>query len=152
MSLRVTDRRNTLVAAALTVAAVTAVPGCSSGCDARITVEPVTVQGGGKEIVHLDLAANVTLDGRAAPGVDVVFEIGWPSGGSGGRNIGSVKTGADGVARLHVENAVGPLSAMGEKAAEWTKYTAEPSLIQPSDEAAKAVCAGEAEAAFRYEP
>lgn len=152
MSLRPADRRVLLVVATFAIAATTVVPGCSSSCDARIVVEPVTLQGGGKQIVHLDLAANVTLDGHAAPGVDVVFEIGWPSGGDGGRTIGSAKTGADGVARLHVENAIGPLSAMGEKAAEWTKYTAEPSLIQPSDEAAKAVCAGEATAAFRYEP
>ncbi|GAA4008210.1 hypothetical protein GCM10022247_33020 [Allokutzneria multivorans] len=102
--------------------------------------------------MHLDLAATVTIGGRASPGVDVVFEIGWPSGGGGSRYLGTAKTGADGVARLHAENAVGPLSVAGEKAKEWTEYTAEPSMVQASDKAAKAVCAGRAKAAFRYEP
>jgi hypothetical protein len=126
--------------------------GCGAQCDARIAVEAVVLKGSGREIIPLELSARVTIDGRGAPGVDVVFEIGWPPDGSGGRNLGSGVTDSDGIARLHVSNAVGPYSAFGTKAAEWTKYRAEPSLIQSSDSAAKAVCAGRVEAPFRFEP
>jgi hypothetical protein len=153
MNLRATDRRHHAAAALLVMTAAFGVTtACGSGCDASIAAEPVVVLGEGKRIVNLDLSARVSRDGRGLGGVDVVFEIGWPPDGSGGRYIGSARSDADGVAKLHVQNALGPYSATGEHAAEWTKYQVEPSLIQPSDEAAKAVCSGTAEASFRFEP
>lgn len=153
MSRRVTDRVSHLVAAAALAAATASLAtSCANGCDAKIAVDPVVVRGGGAEIVHLDLAARVTLDGKPAAGVDVVFDVGWAEGGSGGKFAGSAKTGSDGVARLHRENALGPLSALGPDAATWTKYKAEPALLQPDDAAAKTVCAGKAEASFKFEP
>lgn len=124
--------------------------GCGSSCDTAVSVAPVVIQGVGRASADLDLSARVTAGGRAVPNLRIEFRTGWPP--DGGLLMGTEETDQDGVARLHVADAVGPDSENGPQSTEWTKYQAEVSLVQTSKEASDAVCVRNGQASFRYDP
>jgi hypothetical protein len=149
---RVTGAVTTVLLWAAVTAAVSASVGCGGGCDTEVALEPVVIRGNGQQRVDLDLSARITAGGRPIKDLVVQFEIGWPASGAGGTALGSATTNADGVARLHAPGYLGPGSAFGENAAEWTRYEAEPALFQPSKEAADRMCMRTGQASFRFEP
>lgn len=140
------------VAVPLGMATATAivVAGCGSTCDTAVSVAPVVIQGGGRPSADLDLSARVTAGGRPVPDLRIEFRTGWPP--DRGLLMGTEETDSDGVARLHVTDAVGPGSENGPQSVEWTRYQAEVSLVQTSKEASDAVCVRNGQASFRYEP
>lgn len=129
--------------------ATAVVTGCGSRCDTAVSVAPVVIQGGGRGSADLDLSARVTAGGRPVQGLRMEFRAGWPP--DRGLLMGTEETDQDGVARLHVADAVGPDSENGPQSTEWTKYQAEVSLVQTS-ESSDAVCVRNGQAPFRYEP
>lgn len=125
-----------------------ALPACGSGCSAELHVDPVEIQGKGRPRVDLDLSARITDGGRAVPGVEVEFY----GIGPGGVIVGTATSDAEGVARLHATGAVGPDSINGRQADKWTAYRVKVSVLQHSRPAADIICAGQADAGFRFVP
>ena len=143
-----TRLRNGTAALAIMLAPLAvAVPACGSGCHAALHVDPVEIQGNGRPRVDLDLSARITDGGAPVEGVNIDFY----GIGPGGVILGGATSDSDGVARLHARGALGPESINGRQADKWTAYRAKVSVIQHSDAAAATVCAGQADAQFRFE-
>jgi hypothetical protein len=144
------DARGSIVTATLAWVAVTVAgaSACGSRCDTVISLQPVTVQG--SPAADLDLSARITAGGRPVPDVRLEFKAGWPP--DGGIAFGTATTDADGVAHLHVDDAVGIQSILGKNATTWTKYQAEVSAFQTSQTATQAICIRSGQSSFRYEP
>ncbi|MFB6719125.1 hypothetical protein ACFCV3_03150 [Kribbella sp. NPDC056345] len=140
--------RSRLAALAFVLASPGAVSGCGAGCGAELSVDPLTVVGHGRPTVDLSLAARLTDDGDPVVGAKVEFFALGPNGVL----LGTATTGPDGVARLDAERALGPDSINGRQAPTWTSYAARVSVLQPTDTAANAICAKQAEAPFKFTP
>jgi hypothetical protein len=123
-------------------------PACGSGCFAELHLDPVEVQGNGRPRVDLDLSARLTDDGHPVPGVGVEFY----GIGPGGVILGTATTDAEGTAHLHATGALGPDSINGRQADRWTAYRVKVSVLQQSRPAADTICAGQADAGFRFVP
>ncbi|NUT93332.1 MAG: hypothetical protein HOY78_15060 [Saccharothrix sp.] len=113
-------------------------------------MEPVVIRGGGAPATDLDLQARATDGGKPVAGLVLEFRVGWPP--EGGALAGSADTDADGVARLHVADYLRATPTQGVDFTAMTRYQAEVSLFQTSEEAGKAVCVRNGQASFRYEP
>ncbi|MET7279751.1 hypothetical protein ABZS29_16055 [Kribbella sp. NPDC005582] len=132
-----------------TLALVLASPtGCGAGCAAELSVDPVTVNGHGRPTVDLSLAARLTDDGNPVVGAKIEFFAQGPNGVL----LGAASTGPDGVAHLQAQRALGPDSVNGRQAPTWTSYAARVAVLQQTDEAADAICAGQVTAPFRFTP
>ncbi|GAB2847507.1 hypothetical protein [Lentzea nigeriaca] len=134
-------RKTRAAALALVLASPAAVTACG-GCGYTLSVAPVTARGS-----DLSLTARLTGDGPVE-GVKIEFSALGPDGVV----LGTVPTGADGVAKLESRNSIGPDSVNGRAVTGWTEYRAKVWYLQDSDRAADAVCAEPATASFRYEP
>ncbi|MFK4088061.1 hypothetical protein ACI2LF_28380 [Kribbella sp. NPDC020789] len=139
--------RTKLAALALVLASPAGLSGCGS-CGAELSVSPVAVDGHGRPTADLSLTARLTDDGDPVAGAEVEFFAQGPNG----VRLGAAVTGPDGVAQLNARNALGPDSVNGRVAPTWTSYAARVSVLQRTDTAAAAICAGQATASFKFTP
>ncbi|WP_309114261.1 hypothetical protein [Saccharothrix sp.] len=137
-----------MVALALGGAACTT--GGGDECDTAVTVEPVVIRGGGAPTADLDLQARAVDGGKPVAGLVLEFRLGWPP--EGGAVVGSADTGADGVARLHVDDYLRATPVQGMDFTAMGRYQAEVSAFQTSEEVGRSVCVRGGQASFRYEP